>query len=136
MDIKYMLLYPAKLRVIYKGQSHFFEQPGEVWQWLDMTEQVPRHSLPDNGSYRSTQRRNRGPRRSGRSQGRSAMSPGEHFLVQEDGTISAAGGEQVLVPDTAPVRAAMEMGGTAPLRASEPAKPETGAAALLEALGT
>ena len=41
MDIKYMLLYPARLRVIYNGQSHFFEQPEEVWQWLDMTDQTP-----------------------------------------------------------------------------------------------
>ena len=130
-----MLLYPAKLRVIYNGQSHFFEQPGEVWQWLDMTDQAPVRPLPDSGSYRNRQRRNRGPRHSGRSLGRKGVSPNARFLVQEDGTISATEGERVLVPDTGPALTATEMNSKAPLKPMETVIPETAATALPEASG-
>ncbi|KAJ1208947.1 hypothetical protein NDU88_004326 [Pleurodeles waltl] len=35
-----MLLYPARLKVLSGGRSHFFHRPGEVWQWLEMWEKV------------------------------------------------------------------------------------------------
>ena len=45
MDIKYMLLYPAKLRVIHAGKSYFFKHPNEVWNWLDMADKIPLHTM-------------------------------------------------------------------------------------------
>ncbi|KAJ1190331.1 hypothetical protein NDU88_007069 [Pleurodeles waltl] len=36
MNIRYMLLCPARLKVISGGRSHFFERPEEVWRWMEM----------------------------------------------------------------------------------------------------
>ncbi|KAJ1091303.1 hypothetical protein NDU88_004430 [Pleurodeles waltl] len=36
MNIRYMVLYPAHLKVLSGGRSHFFEKPEEVWRWLEM----------------------------------------------------------------------------------------------------
>ena len=83
-----------------------------------------------------SQRRSRGQRHGGRSRGCSDISSNARFTVQEDGTISTAGGEHVLVRDTAPAPTMTELSSTAPLGPTETEIPETGAATLLEALGT
>ncbi|KAJ1153343.1 hypothetical protein NDU88_006104 [Pleurodeles waltl] len=36
MNIRYMLLNPARLKVLSGGRSHFFDRPKEVWRWLEM----------------------------------------------------------------------------------------------------
>ncbi|KAJ1148574.1 hypothetical protein NDU88_001402 [Pleurodeles waltl] len=36
MNIRYMLLYLAHLKVISGGKSHSFDRPEEVWRWLEM----------------------------------------------------------------------------------------------------
>ncbi|KAJ1216375.1 hypothetical protein NDU88_003977 [Pleurodeles waltl] len=36
MNIRYMLLYLVRLKVLSGGRSHFVEQPEEVWRWLEM----------------------------------------------------------------------------------------------------
>ncbi|KAJ1160284.1 hypothetical protein NDU88_000786 [Pleurodeles waltl] len=36
MNIRFMLLYPGRLKVLSGGRSLFFEQPEEVWRWLEM----------------------------------------------------------------------------------------------------
>ncbi|KAJ1218104.1 hypothetical protein NDU88_005689 [Pleurodeles waltl] len=40
MKIRYMLLYPARLKVLSGGKSHYFEHPEEVWRWLEMWDKV------------------------------------------------------------------------------------------------
>lgn len=35
MHITYMLLFPAKLKVIYRDKALFFTTPGEAWHWLE-----------------------------------------------------------------------------------------------------
>ena len=35
-NVKYMLLYPAKLKIIHNGKTHFFETPEEVWDWMEI----------------------------------------------------------------------------------------------------
>ncbi|KAJ1117900.1 hypothetical protein NDU88_006096 [Pleurodeles waltl] len=36
MNVSYMLLYPARLKVISGGKSNFFNRPEEVWRWAEM----------------------------------------------------------------------------------------------------
>ncbi|KAJ1206324.1 hypothetical protein NDU88_001731 [Pleurodeles waltl] len=36
MNVRYMLLYSARLKVISGGRSHFFNRPEEVWRLLEM----------------------------------------------------------------------------------------------------
>ena len=38
LSMRYMLLYPAKLKVLHEGKSFFFTSPEEAWQWV--TEQL------------------------------------------------------------------------------------------------
>ncbi|KAJ1109402.1 hypothetical protein NDU88_006763 [Pleurodeles waltl] len=40
MSIRYMHLYPARLKVLSGGKAHFFEGPEEVWRWLEMWDKV------------------------------------------------------------------------------------------------
>ncbi|KAJ1168354.1 hypothetical protein NDU88_000280 [Pleurodeles waltl] len=40
MNIRFMLLYPAHLKVLSGGKSYFFERPEEVWRWLEMWDKV------------------------------------------------------------------------------------------------
>ena len=35
LDIKYALFFPAKLRVIYKERTHFFQTAEAVWDWME-----------------------------------------------------------------------------------------------------
>ncbi|KAJ1167114.1 hypothetical protein NDU88_007507 [Pleurodeles waltl] len=40
MNIRCMLLYLARLKVLHGGKSQFFERPDEVWRWLEMWDKV------------------------------------------------------------------------------------------------
>ncbi|KAJ1116278.1 hypothetical protein NDU88_004494 [Pleurodeles waltl] len=40
MNIRYRLLYPARLKVLSGGRSHFFERPEEVWKWLEKSDKA------------------------------------------------------------------------------------------------
>ncbi|KAJ1192470.1 hypothetical protein NDU88_001777 [Pleurodeles waltl] len=40
MNIRYMLLYPARLKVLSGGKSHFFKRPEEEWRWLEIWDKV------------------------------------------------------------------------------------------------
>ncbi|KAJ1143726.1 hypothetical protein NDU88_010031 [Pleurodeles waltl] len=40
MNIRYMLLYPSRLKVISGGKTQFLEHPEEVWRWLEMWDKV------------------------------------------------------------------------------------------------
>lgn len=35
LDLQYALLYPACLRVVAKGEVHFFDRPAAATHWLD-----------------------------------------------------------------------------------------------------
>lgn len=35
LNLQYAMLFPAKLRVVAKGEAHFFEKPAAAIQWLD-----------------------------------------------------------------------------------------------------
>ena len=101
MDVKYMLLYPAKLQVIHKGQSHFFERPEEVWQWPDMADQMPVGLEAGGGAaIRTIRSKRRRADRGGGSDNRNRHSSDTRFVVQEDGTLSTSASGNVLVLDT------------------------------------
>ncbi|KAJ1175365.1 hypothetical protein NDU88_000653 [Pleurodeles waltl] len=40
-----MLPYPARLKVIAGGTTHFFEMPEDVCQWLEMWDKAPKERL-------------------------------------------------------------------------------------------
>ncbi|KAJ1164995.1 hypothetical protein NDU88_005425 [Pleurodeles waltl] len=44
-----MLLYPARLKVLSGGRSHFFEQPEEVCRWLEMWDKAALGNLAGTG---------------------------------------------------------------------------------------
>ncbi|KAJ1215536.1 hypothetical protein NDU88_003144 [Pleurodeles waltl] len=33
--LRYLLLFPSKLKVMLDGGTHFFQEPDEVWAWLE-----------------------------------------------------------------------------------------------------
>ncbi|KAJ1113493.1 hypothetical protein NDU88_001736 [Pleurodeles waltl] len=33
--LRYSLLFPAKLKIISDGTTHFFQEPDEAWAWLE-----------------------------------------------------------------------------------------------------
>lgn len=80
LQISYALLFPARLRVVYRSKTLFFDTPEAVFQWTDETVRVKPHTPPRRGSDTSssgvprenarTQKRRPKKRRS-RSQGRS-----------------------------------------------------------------
>ena len=67
MDIKYMLLYPAKLCVKHAGKSHFFEYPDEVWNELDMADKITVRNDPN--PFRTRRRRQSWGMQRGRGRG-------------------------------------------------------------------
>ena len=54
MNLRYMLLYSAKLKVLHADQSFFFSSPEEAWTWA--TEQAPicPHQISPGGSQQSS----------------------------------------------------------------------------------
>lgn len=54
LKLQYALLYPARLRVIYRSRTHFFNTPEEVFQWTDETVRLRPHSPPGRDSDSSS----------------------------------------------------------------------------------
>ena len=50
MQILYMLLFPAKLKVLHVGVAHFFVTPQEGWTWLEKSLQKNSGEPSQNGS--------------------------------------------------------------------------------------
>lgn len=48
LQLKYAMLYPARLWVTVRGQAHFFETAFDVASWLDQYEQDLRRRRPVN----------------------------------------------------------------------------------------
>lgn len=80
LRITYALLFPARLRVVYRSKTMFFDTPEEVFQWTDETVRVKPHTPPRRGSDTSScgparenarTRQKRSRRRRSRSQRRS-----------------------------------------------------------------
>ena len=100
MNLKYMLLYQAKLKVILQGKSHLFECPEEVWTWLGMWDQIPvKNWSSEDPFYKRTREEARGRNR-GSWRGRGRCRDEHRLVVREDGTIDTASDKTVLVPDT------------------------------------
>lgn len=114
MELQYMLLYPAKLKVLAQGKAHFFESPEEVWEWLEVRgDGVPpgERGGPKEMWGTRSRRRHRSRRRR-RSATESTEEP--RVTVGADGTMlleplllgagsdapSPLGPGEILVPDT------------------------------------
>lgn len=41
-NLKYAMLYPARLRVVALGEVHFFDRPTSAAQWLDQEDRAPK----------------------------------------------------------------------------------------------
>ncbi|KAJ1163598.1 hypothetical protein NDU88_004054 [Pleurodeles waltl] len=83
-----MLLFPANLKVLHAGRSHFFQSPEAAWDWLERNDVV---GTPD-FLVGESDRRTRGtaevhtaPRRSTR---RCRAGQGGRVIVRSDGTLS------------------------------------------------
>ncbi|KAJ1107224.1 hypothetical protein NDU88_004617 [Pleurodeles waltl] len=61
MNVRYMLLYPVRLKALSGGRSHFFEQPEEVWRWLEMWDKVTPSRLTGTGGVAHRASRGDGP---------------------------------------------------------------------------
>ena len=53
LHIQYMLLFPARLNVIYNEKSHFFDMPEAAWDWMETKHGVSRSNAdcPDPGDH-------------------------------------------------------------------------------------
>ena len=64
LDIKYALLFPARLKVIYDSSTHFFSTPEDTWTWLHAKGLATRMPAEDEGAEwripKQRKRRNRG----------------------------------------------------------------------------
>ena len=91
MKIKYMLLYPANLKVIYNEKTFFFETPEEVWDWLEI--RGSDRILPPTQGRRWNRPRRRGrPGPAGtRADGNGGtFEPTDRVVVCRDGTLGVA----------------------------------------------
>ncbi|KAJ1200833.1 hypothetical protein NDU88_004654 [Pleurodeles waltl] len=91
-----MLLYPARLKVLSDGRSHFFERPEEVWRWLEMWDKVtpggtvrtggvaPRSSGADGPDWRTC---DEGQFEDTVAQV-AATDPAHRIVIQQDGTMT------------------------------------------------
>ena len=59
MNIQYMLLFPARLKVIYHSKTLFFDSPNQAWEW----------TIEEHGATIPEPEDPLGPRRSGRMRG-------------------------------------------------------------------
>ena len=49
LQLPYAMLYPAKLRVVVRGQAQFFESAKEAMSWLDRNEQSLQRRAQEEG---------------------------------------------------------------------------------------
>ncbi|KAJ1110124.1 hypothetical protein NDU88_007479 [Pleurodeles waltl] len=94
INIRYMLLYLARLKVLSGGKSHFFEHPEEVWRWLEVWEKsgTGRSVRPTRGAARASGVDDTDWRKRGESLTQiSAQGPagsGGRVEIQQDGTMA------------------------------------------------
>ena len=50
MCLKYMLMFPAKLKVLHDGRAHFFSTPQEAWDWATESPNIKCNPAPQWGS--------------------------------------------------------------------------------------
>ncbi|KAJ1157645.1 hypothetical protein NDU88_010350 [Pleurodeles waltl] len=84
----YMLLLPAKLKVLNAGRSHFFQSPEAAWDWLDRNDVAGRPDFlvgESDRRPRGTAEVHTAARRSTR---RSRAGQGSRVIVRTDGTLS------------------------------------------------
>ncbi|KAJ1146642.1 hypothetical protein NDU88_012906 [Pleurodeles waltl] len=86
MNMRYMLLYPASLKVLSGCKSHFFEQP-EVWRWLKMWDKVAPGRLEESGGAARRASGSESP--DWRSHGSGRLEESCHRVeIQRDGTMA------------------------------------------------
>ena len=60
-ELRYAMLFPAKLRVVADGKVHFFTNPDETWQWLEgrdpKRDPLDKPKTPNRKQVRRTERR-------------------------------------------------------------------------------
>mgnify|MGYP002804549248 CR=1 FL=1 len=103
INLQYMLLYPAKLKVISQGKTHFFERPEEVWNWLEMWDQIPVKTMNSKDPFFSRRREEARKRYKGKARG-GGHNNDNSIVVREDGTLDTTEVDpiSILVPDMAP----------------------------------
>ncbi|KAJ1095998.1 hypothetical protein NDU88_001147 [Pleurodeles waltl] len=102
MNIRYMLFYPARLKVISRSKSHFFDHPEEVWRWLEMWDRVGpgRSGQSGVGSARTSGVDGTDWRRRGEGQtqvsGQQCDNSVSRIEIQQDGTMVVVNPEQTI----------------------------------------
>ncbi|KAJ1145912.1 hypothetical protein NDU88_012195 [Pleurodeles waltl] len=91
LNILYMLLYPAWLKVLHGGKSYFFEMPDDEWKWLELSDKVP-HGGERPRRKEDARRGRDSNRRPQKSAGQLELLPSvgasqTRVKIQEDGTI-------------------------------------------------
>ncbi|KAJ1164953.1 hypothetical protein NDU88_005385 [Pleurodeles waltl] len=97
MNVRYVLLYPAHLKVLSGGRSHFFEQPEEDWRWLKMWDKATPSRLTGTGGVAHRASRADGPdwriRKGDLSEDTVTrgldVDPALRIEIQQDGTMAA-----------------------------------------------
>ena len=56
MGLKYMLLFPAKLKVLHEGRSHFFTTPQSAWDWATESPNIQCNKIPPWGNATDLER--------------------------------------------------------------------------------
>ncbi|KAJ1083699.1 hypothetical protein NDU88_003854 [Pleurodeles waltl] len=59
-DIKYMVLFPARLRVVTEGKSWFFATPAEAWDWVGHNRKTLPRGHKDKSCHRPANQRRTG----------------------------------------------------------------------------
>ncbi|KAJ1203766.1 hypothetical protein NDU88_007547 [Pleurodeles waltl] len=96
MNVRYMLVYSARFKVLSGGRSHLFEQPEEVWRWLEMWDKAAPGNLAGTGGVAHRVSRANGPdwriRGGGLSKDTVAWEleedPALRIEIQQDGTMA------------------------------------------------
>ena len=76
IGIKHMLLYPAKLKIIFQGKMLSFEHPEDVWNWLDMADALPVRTADKEDPFHTQARNARRNRKGGRNKDKTAKIDG------------------------------------------------------------
>ncbi|KAJ1106523.1 hypothetical protein NDU88_003924 [Pleurodeles waltl] len=109
-DMKYALLYPAKLRIEYEKRTHFLTSPREAWEWMETHgHHHGNRSIEDDNTKSTMRKKNRRVSRARRrsaatlTQIKAAQMKGLQDLRRKNGTLtngrwnelaSDAGGER------------------------------------------
>lgn len=93
-QLKYALLFPARLKIIHYKKSHFFESPADAEEWLEVmglgstqdSQMVPPSQGPKarrQPSYRRSQQTTKGPSSMGPSQSQQQQAKETALLIAE-----------------------------------------------------